>query len=54
MVSTQVREPPIPHWPRGGHARHEALAWSQAEGVFHTSWHAEMGMLTGMEHALCL
>ena len=30
--------------PRGGvHAHHAALAWSQAEGVFHTSQHAHFG-----------
>ena len=41
--------------PRGGvHAHHEALAWSQAEGVIHTSPHAHLGMPAGMEHALCL
>ena len=36
------------------HAHHEALAWSQAEGLFHTSQHTHLGMLAGMEHALCL
>ena len=50
----EVRELLIPYRPRGGYARHEALAWSQAEGMFHPSWHAQMGMLAGMEHALCL
>ena len=50
----EVCEPPIPHQLCGGHAHHEALAWSQAEGVFHTSPHAHLGMPVGMEYALCL
>jgi hypothetical protein len=50
----EVSRPPIPHRPRGGHARHEALAWSQAEGIFHPSWHAQMGMWVGMDPALHL
>ena len=40
----EVRRPPIPHRPRGGHARHEALAWSQAAGGFHASWACQMGI----------
>ena len=50
----EVRRPLILHRPRGGHARHEALAWSQAAGVFHASWACQMGMLAGVDHALCL
>ena len=50
----EVSRPPIPHRPRGGHARHEALAWSQAAGGFHASWACQMGMPAGMEHARCL
>ena len=41
--------------PRGGvHAHHEAPAWSQAAGVFHTSRHAHLACPAGMEPARCL
>jgi hypothetical protein len=50
----EVRWPLILHRPRGGHARHDGLAWSQAAGMFHARWAGQLGLLAGMDHALCL